>query len=122
MRHFSLACLLSAAAAYTVPCLPMASMPRASPKLMLSVDSTLALLAEAGEAPPMADGAVPVAIAGGLVAILTAGLPILFLGGDKESDADKLAGLEQGIGSMEIEVEEDSDDDTTGPPPKQALI
>lgn len=70
----------------------------------------------------MADGAVPVAIAGGLVAILTAGLPILFLGGDKESDADKLAGLEQGIGSMEIEVEEDSDDDTTGPPPKQALI
>ena len=59
-----------------------------------------------GGAPEMADGAGVVAVFGGLVMILTAGLPILFLSKDganemdaKLAKANKMAGLEQGLAS-----------------------
>ena len=49
----------------------------------------------------MADGAYPVMIAGGLVAILSAGIPILFLSGkgEQEDKATRAANLERGLRS-----------------------
>ena len=62
------------------------------------------LLAEAGEAPPMADGSIAIAIGGGILAILTAGIPILFLRKEEApTSSEKLADLEKGIGSMEMD-------------------
>jgi len=58
------------------------------------------------EAPQMAEGATTAAIVGGLVTILFAGLPILFLKGKEGPDdaATKLANLERGVGStMDME-------------------
>ena len=63
------------------------------------------------EAPPMKDGAMTVAIGGGILAILTAGIPVLFMmGKDKQTDVDtRIANMEQGLGSappMQADEEE----------------
>ena len=79
------------------------------------------LVAEAGEAPPMADGSIAIAIGGGILAILTAGIPILFLGKDDAPTAsEKMADLEKGIGSMAEMAEIDGMeviDEADMPPP-----
>jgi len=61
------------------------------------------LVAAAQEAPQMAEGATTAALIGGVVAILTAGIPVLFMVGndDKKGSAKKLAGLERGVGAVE---------------------
>ena len=93
-----------------------------SPVALLSPETTVALLAEAGEAPQMADGSIFVAVAGGLVAILTAGIPILFLQKEETATvADKLAGLESGVGALE-DIEEISSDDSPPTAPKSGSI
>ena len=60
-------------------------------------------VAAAQEAPQMAEGATTAALIGGVVAILTAGIPVLFMVGndDKKGSAEKLAGLERGVGAVE---------------------
>ena len=82
-------------------------------------------LALEGEAPQMADGSIFVAIGGGIFAILTAGIPVLFLNKEEASTkADKLTSLEDGIGSMEgMEIIDDPDAPMDGPgddPPKRS--
>ena len=90
-------------AAFTLPVQPalVRSAGRSSTPSLVAPDSAMLLLADAV---PMADGAYTVMFAGGLVAILTAGIPILFLSGKDKADdpAAKMAGLEQGLEDVEI--------------------
>jgi len=53
------------------------------------------------DAPVMAEGAGMAAVAGGVVMILTAGIPVLFLSGKEkpEDEATRAAGLEDGLRS-----------------------
>jgi hypothetical protein len=98
---------LCAASCFVVPSVPSV-FPRRSPTPAASAELGALLLALEGEAPAMADGSIFVAIGGGLLAIATAGIPILFLR-DKDDGVDKLEGLEKGVGSLEEEVIEDED-------------
>ena len=67
-------------------------------------------------------GIIVGAVAGGLVAILTAGIPILFLQTEETATvADKLAGLESGVGALE-DIEEISSDDSPPTAPKSGSI
>ena len=111
--------LLSGASAFSFTTMP-ATMPavlktRWSPAPVAIVDMPTTSLF-AADAPVMADGAGLVAAAGGIVMILTAGIPILFLRGDKKEDAaSKLAGLEQGVGSMEEVMDEIYEEEAPAP-------
>ena len=69
----------------------------------------------ATDAPQMAEGTGAALVVGGLLTILLAGLPILFLGGDqkKDTDSEKMANLERGLSSFEEEVV----DEEEFPPP-----
>ena len=78
-------------------------------------DPTWLIAAEA-EAPQMAEGAYTVAIVGGIIAILTAGIPVLFLSGkDKQDDAKtKMENLEKGLAETEFEGMEVIDEPADG--------
>lgn len=64
----------------------------------------------------MAEGAYTVAIVGGIIAILTAGIPVLFLSGkDKQDDAKtKMENLEKGLAETEFEGMEVIDEPADG--------
>lgn len=108
-RFALLACALTLSSAYSIN---SPSMTLRAPRLrtgqpVANIDVSTALLL-ATDAPAMKDGAYTVAIVGGLVAILTAGIPVLFLAGkDKgDDDATKKANLEKALADFEIEVED----------------
>ena len=83
----------------------------------------------------MAEGSMAIAIGGGVLAILTAGIPILFLQKEPATKASKLEALEEGIGSMSttytrdgkevtlidgMEVVDDADTPSDDSPPNQS--
>ena len=97
VQMIMLACFLGVSSAFHIAAQPVAGTHRMLP-ISHRAPAPEAMLLVA-EAPVMAEGAGMAAVAGGLVMILTAGIPILFLSGkDKPDDsATRAAGLEQGL-------------------------
>lgn len=115
-RLAALLCTLSCASAFNLH----APMPRVTKPVALRTPAPVAQLeafSAVAEAVPMADGAGTAALIGGLVMILTAGIPVLFIVKEKDSAAERAAGLEAGLrqemgeeafsASMEEEVVEE---------------
>lgn len=116
MKVLSMLCMLAGASAFRVPSMPPSgAVQRRAPVTLMA------------DAPVMADGAGMYALIGGILCIATAGIPILWLSNEKDTKAERAAGLEAGLRSelgdaafedslMEVvdEVPEASSGDDTG--------